>query len=292
MNISAYNTYVGKAYGYTENITNTIKRLALMNDLPRVDNGVYLITHQSGDQLPFFGFPLSTFGMDRKPITVIDDRPFRNKSDVITNTSERMAFLVCGFVQQDIMKKDFSVLHSTRMLAAKVFTRAFGGRIIQRASLDADEAWIVNAALTHYYVCMTEERTNDIQFISQNVIRQTMGVSGVEVNNLLDEMGTFDGLKALFEFLTNRPGMYKLKSTSFIDFIALGQTIWFSSIGKQITGAALEFPPLIIGIIAACIANKSAYGKTGIGIQLDPKYNERDLNAFRGVISNSYPVKF
>lgn len=291
MNIDAYATYIGKPHGQVEHISSTVKRLALMNDLTHIDNGVYVIDHQSGEGIPFFNFPITTIGFNRKPITVMDDRPFINKNNVVTNPTERVAFQISAFIQQDAIQGNFGVLESCRSLTARAFVRAFGNRITQRAGLDTTETLVVLISLLNYYVCQTVDKTEDYAFITRNLAKSALQTESPEVSRIAEQMGYIKDIKGLFEYFINLPGLYKLKMIPFKDFLAIGQSLWYSVSGKHVMGVALELPSLLTGIVGACCANPNAYSKTNIGMQIDPRRIERDIDAFKRTIVNSYPIK-
>ncbi|BAW98372.1 phage protein [Vibrio phage pTD1] len=287
---NAYDTYVGKPLAHLDHVPSTLKRLSLSNDLLSLGNGVYSITHDNGQNIPFLNFPLSMIGFNRKPITVMDDRPYTNKNGVVTNSSERAALLVAAYVQQDIIDGNLAVVRGTQSTVARALARAWGSQIIRQSGLEEDKALSVYIILIHYYNCLVNGNVGDMTFTSQNLCQQVMGIDRRRSLEVLEQIDFIDTLPKLHEALVNYPGMYKLKNMQVKDLVALGQRIWYSATGKQIVGAGLEHPPLLVGMCAATISDKNAYGKTPLGMQLDPKYNEKNNRALVMTITNSYPI--
>lgn len=291
MYLNAYDTYVGNPLSHMDRVPSTLKSLAIMKDLLDVGDGVFQITHENGAGIPFLNFPLSMFGLDRKPMTVMDNRPYTNKSGAITNAAERIALLVTSFVQQDVLSGNLSVIRNTSGVVARALARAWGSQIIRQSGLEEDKALTVYIILIHYYNCLVnQENETDLVFISQNLCQSAMGIDRNRSLEVLEQIGYINTLPLLRDALVTYPGMFKLKNLQVKDLIALGQRIWFSATGKQIVGAGLEHPPLLIGMCAATISHKNAYGKTPLGMQLDPKYNERGNRSLIMALTNSYPI--
>ncbi|UVD32225.1 hypothetical protein [Vibrio phage phiKT1028] len=287
---NAYDTYVGKPLAHLDHVPSTLKRLSVTKDLSELGDGVLRLDHASGQGIPFLNFPLSMIGYNRKPITVMDDRPYTNKSGVITNAAERIALLVTSFVQQDVIDGNMAVIRSTTATVARALARSWGSQIIRQSGLEEEKALTVYITLIHYYNCLVNDNVGDMVFTSQNLCQQVMGIDRKRSLEVLEQLGYINTLPKLHEALVNYPGMYKLKNMQVKDLIALGQRIWYSATGKQIVGAGLEHAPLLVGMCAATIANKNAYGKTPLGMQLDPKYNEKNNRALVMTITNSYPI--
>ncbi|QCW23172.1 hypothetical protein HWC35_gp163 [Vibrio phage USC-1] len=287
---NAYDTYVGKPLAHLDHVPTTLKRLALIKDLVDLGDGVHTITHNNGQGIPFLNFPLSMVGIDRKPITVMDDRPYTNKNGAVTNNAERTALLVTSYVQQDLITGNMSVIRSTSSVIARALARSWGSQIIRQSGLEEDKALTIYIILFHYYNCLINADEGDLVFVTQNMCQQSMGIPRERSLEVLEQVGYINSLSLLRDALVNYPGMYKLKNLQLKDLIALGQRIWYSATGKQIVGAGLEHPPLLIGMCAATVANKNAYGKTPLGMQLDPKFNEKGNRSLMMTITNSYPI--
>lgn len=243
-----------------------------------------------GQGIPFLNFPLSMVGIDRKPITVMDDRPYTNKNGAVTNNAERTALLITSYVQQDLITGNMSVIRSTSGVIARALARSWGSQIIRQSGLEEDKALTIYIILFHYYNCLINADEGDLVFVTQNMCQQSMGIPRERSLEVLEQVGYINSLSLLRDALVNYPGMYKLKNLQLKDLIALGQRIWYSATGKQIVGAGLEHPPLLIGMCAATVANKNAYGKTPLGMQLDPKFNEKGNRSLMMTITNSYPI--
>lgn len=292
MLINAYDTHVGKPFAVLDHVNTTLQRLALMNDLERLDEGVYAITHENGQGLPFLNFPLSAVGYDRKPIVVVDNRPYTDKRGNLVNRSEQVALLTAAYVQKDVMEKDYSVILRSNGLVMRALARAWGQQLIRSAGLTEEQSLTIYIIIAHYYNCLINHPSDDVVFSSQNLIQQNLGLPRELSLEVIEKIGYLNNIKELHGALVNYPGMYKLKTMQVKDLVALGQRIWYSSTGKQLIGAALEHPPLLIGMCAATISNKTSYGKTPLGLQLDPKYNEKNNRAFILTLANSYAVTY
>ncbi len=290
MLLNAYETAVGKPFSVTENIKGSVKTLALMDDLVKSPKeGVYFIDHENGGRLPLFTFPLSVQSHDRKFITVLDRRSFFNKKGVILNAPEYSQALVTACVQQDVQENNLTVLKACRYLAARGYARALGNRLARASGLDEREQVELTVFLAHFYTCLMERSTDDVAYISQNVIRQSLFLDRSITHPLIEEMGYVNTIDGLVAFLSERDAFYKLRSLTKKDFIGLGSTIWFSNLGRHIMGAALEHPPTFTGICYATV-NNTMYQKTTLGGQLDRKYNERLVESFSRMINTTYPL--
>lgn len=292
MIINAYDTLVGKPFSMIDRVKEILQQLSLMEDLLDLGNGIKLLTHENGKGIPFLNFPLTLTGYDRSIITVMDDRPYRNNKGQIVNQAERTALLTAASVQQDIMNRNHSVLLSSGALVMRAFSRSWGQQIVRTAGLTDEQAMVVYTLIGHYYNCLINDPVDDVAFSSQNLIHNNLAIPRNTIIEVLESTGYIGDLKTLHELLVNWPGMYKLKTLSLKDFIGLGQRIWYSSTGKQLIGAALEHPPLLIGMCASCISFKNSYAKTPLGMQLDPKYNEKNNRSFILTLSNSYDIQY
>lgn len=291
MLLNAYDTTVGKPFAVLDKVQGVLKTLALMNDFtPSEKKGVYYIDYENGGSLPMFIFPLSLTTHDRSPITVLDRRPYNNKKDVMVNYPEYTFALVTACLQQDFFEGNDTVLQSTRYIPTRGFARSLGNLIGKSVGMDAREILELTIILAHYYTCLMEKPAQDYQFVSQNVIKQSLGYDKNETQPIIEDMGYINNIPDLVKYLNNRPGFFKLKTLSEKSFISFGSMVSTSSMGGKVIGAALEHPPLFTGLCYMTLTNRF-YLKTRLGGQLDPKYNERGIASFLRTISDSYPIQ-
>lgn len=290
MLLNAYDTIVGKTIAVSEQIKGSIKTLALMDDLIRSPKkGVYFVDHENGNRLPLFMFPLSVQSHDRSFITVLDRRPFTNKKGDIINHAEYTQALTTAFLQQDLQERSFSTINACRDVATRGYARALSNRIGRQAGFDDQEQIELMVFLGAFFIYQTEDQSSDFIFVAQNILRRALNLDRSVTFALLEEMGWINNLTQFVDFIKNRDSFFKIKGLTVRDFIAMGSTIWFSSLSRHIMGAALEHPPTFIGICYATATNKM-YQKTTLGSQLDPKYNDDILTAFIRTVNVAYPL--
>lgn len=291
MLLNAYETTVGKPFAIMDKVQGLLKSLSTMDDLDKSSKeGVLYITHENGNQLPLFIFPLSVIDHQRRKITVLDKRPFSNKKDIIINPVEFVGQLVTACIQQDAFEGNTTPIKSSRYITTRGYARALANRIGRQAGLDPRETSELAIILGHFYVCLTEKQNDDYQFVSANVLKQALQLDQSVTQPIIEEMGFVSSIHTLVDYITRREGFFKLKHLTQKDFIGLGSTIIFSNLGKQVVGAALEHPPLFTGLCFMALKNRM-YLQTTLGQQIDPKYNEKLTDSFVRMISDNYPVQ-
>lgn len=290
MLLNAYDTTVGRPIALNEQIKGTIRTLALMDDLVSAPKeGVYFIDFENAGRLPLLMFPLSVQSHDRRFITVLDRRPFINRKGEVINTADYSRALVTAYVQQDLQMNKFNVIQATRGLCVRGYARSLSQRIGGKHGLDMEEKAELLIFLAAFQTYQSERQSNDYELVALNVIRSTFGVDRSIAFPLIQEMGYIDSLSQFVDFIANRDGFFKLKGMTLKDFLALGSTIWFSTISRHIMGAALEHVPSFIGVCYSTVTNKM-YQRTTLGEQLDPKYNADPIESFVKMINTSYPL--
>lgn len=287
MILNAYDTTAGKPLQPAEHYLQTIKTLSLIGDLESVDGhpDIKLINHENNRGITTLSFPISYLSNIREKETVVDVRPFTNKKNVVINEPEYKAYILTGILQNLLSKNDVTVLKSSRNITTKAYANALSRRFAQSAGLDVIEATTLSIILAHFFITRLETKTVDYAFISKNVIRSSLGVDPSVSGPVVEDMGYVDNLADLVKYIVSRPDMYKLNRLTVKEFVALGATIWFSSVGRQVMAAALEHVPLFTAIVHATV-NNNMYKNTGIGVQLDPKYNKDQIEAFNRTITN------
>lgn len=291
MIINPYDTTVGAPFKVTDNIAGTIKTLELMNALtPTTKQGVYVITHSESMHLPKFAFPITLLSHSRQTITVYDERPYRNSNNVLTNSPEAMVIRLAAFLQHDCALNNFTPLKNGRALAVRTLAGALGNLLGQRSGLDVMENLHLKILLAYYYVCLMENPNTDYQFVAENVIRNVFGIELSLIQGVISDLGYLGNIKDLLAAINKSPVLYKLKGLNLRDFLGLTGRMSFSAVGKHVVNASLEAPCLFTALVYGTIQNK-LYAKTPIGIQLDPKYNEKILEAFVKSIDFTYDLK-
>lgn len=288
MILNAYETTAGKPLQIADHYIQTIKTLSLIGNLDSLEGHpeIKLIKHENTPSgVTTLTFPVSYLSNLKEQETVIDMRPFTNKKDVLINTPEFSCFKVAAILQNMMSKGDLTVLRNSRNITTKAYANALARRFAQSAGLDGLEQTKLSIILAHFFVTRLESKTVDYNFISTNVIRQSLGVDPSITLPIIEEIGYPDDLKGLVEAIRNFPDLYKLHTLTIKEFVALGSSVWISSVGRQVMGAAIEHIPLFTGIVYATV-NNNMYKNTGIGIQLDPKYNRKLIDSFNLTINN------
>ena len=291
MNVNAYNTTTGKPFRLTDHIESTIKTLQLTNGLTKTTKDkVYVIQQDTNLNLPVFAFPLSLPSHTREMITVYDERPFRNKSNVLVNEPEAIIHQLCSFLQQDVVQGNTTPLKNGRLVCTKAFANSLGYLLTQRSNLDVSESITLKILLSYYFVCLMETRLTDVQFVATNVIRGVYGLEKTTIDNVISDLPLLKDLKGLLDVIHHMPALYKLKTMTLKDFLTIVGRMSFSALGQHIVASAAEAPCLFMAMVYGTIKNK-IYAKTTLGIQLDPKYNKGSLESFIKGIEFTYDLK-
>lgn len=292
MILNAYDTTIGKPLKVSDKIEGVIKTLALMRSLsPTSKKNVYVLNHTNAGDLPFIAFPITLQAHTREMITVYDERPYRNKQDVIINPAEATLQRLTAFLQQDVVDGNTTPLKNARLLGTKAFANTLGNLISRRSGLDVNENLTVKMILAYYYIGLNEtSTTGQLPFIAANVIRQVYGTDQSMIDDLLRDVPEMSNLKELHDVLIAHPNMFKLRTMGFKDFLALVSRMSFSSLGKHVVAASAEAPCLFTAMVYTTLNNR-LYQKTDLGLQLDPKYNRGMLEAFEKGINLTYNLR-
>lgn len=274
MLINTYNTTVGKQYKITDNVENTIKSLLINNSLKQgAKEGIFLIDHEVGFTEGSLLFPLTLKGFNGKLITVIDERPFRNKnSNKITNPNELEIYLVAGYLQQDAATGNLSPIKASRLVVTKGFAESVSSRLTRRAGMDLEEAYILKILLAYYAISLTEDSKEELDFIAYNLIKSIYGAERSRVDNVISEVPVLKTVNDLLQAIHSNPILFKLKSLTLKDLLATLSGITFSAFGGGVVGAAVESPIMLTALCYGVVKFR-VYNKTPLGMALDPKYN-------------------
>lgn len=290
MILNAYDTTVGKPFKTTDKVENTLKTLALLNKIERSNReNLFVIDHSNGDNVHQFIYPLSVQSLDRKFVTFVDKRAFITKNNVLINEPEWNAMWVAANLQQDIQENNLANLLLVRNTTLVAFSQTIGGVLARKANCDIRERLIVVSILAHYYNCLLSNPNSNVSLSSKNAIKTALRFDDIEINEIIDNVGYLSNLFDLLKAIQSVPALYKLKTLDLKSLIVNGSGIWFSSVGRQIPGAALEHPALFTGMCYAT-ANNKVYHKTRLGEQLDPKFN-KTLETFIKTINIAFRVK-
>lgn len=292
MILNAYDTTIGKPLKVSDKIEGVIKTLALMRTLsPTAKKNVFVLTFANAAELPFLAFPVTLQSHTREMITVYDERPYRNKQDVIINTAEATLQRLTAFLQQDVVEGNVTPIKNARMLCTKAFANSLGNLLAQRAGLDVNENLIVKMMLAYYYIGLCENKeTGQLPFIATNVIRQVYGTDQSIINDMISDLPVMTNISELHKALISQPGLYKLRTLAFKDFLGLAGRMSFSSMGRHVCLASTESPCLFTALVYITLNNR-LYQKTALGLQLDPKYNKDIIEAFERNINFTYNLR-
>lgn len=303
MQIDAYSTTVGKPFRVANKVEATIQALHLSQNLtPSKKEGVFVITHENKLPIDIFGFPITLQSHTRKTITVYDERPYRNQNNnQVTNANEMVIMRLAAFLQQDVATGKLTPLKQARNVTTKAFADSIGNLLVNRGGLGSnnmigrsqmvsDEALTLKVILAYYFIGLEEPIGSDVELVTINVLRNIYGTDKgyiVGVLEQIDHDGRLNNLIDLHKAIISCPTLYKLKGLSFKDFLHVIGTITYAALGKHIIGAACECPPLMTAFVYGAVVFK-AYAKTPLGLQLDPKFNQKLLEGFTLGIDLAY----
>lgn len=290
MIINAYDTTVGKQYKIIDKVENTIKTLHITRNLiPSSKEGVFYVDNSLSLPVPTFAFPITMQAHNRTTITVYDERPFRNKSNQVTQLNELTILKLSAFLQQDVAEGNLTPLKSARQLATKAFSEAVGTQIIRRGGLDVNESLTLKVLLAYYFVCLEEVADDGLEFIATNIIRSIYGTEKGYLMGVIDGLPKLKDLGDLLAAIQTNPTLFKLKALDIKDLLAVISGISFSGLGGKVIAASAEAPCLFTAMVYGAIKFK-AYNKTPLGMALDPKYNKNTLEAFTKHIDFTYDL--
>lgn len=291
MIINGYDTTVGKQFKTVDHVDNTIKTLHLTRSLtPTKKEGVFVITHETGLNIPVFAFPLTLEGFNRKLMTVYDERPFRNKgNNAIVQQNELTIQRLAAFLQHDVAEGNRTPLKSCRLMATKAFAESISSRLIRPAGLDINEGLTLKILLAYYFVGLQEDGNADLGFITTNVVREIYGSDKGYVEGVIENVPQLTNIPDLLKAMHDNPTLYKTKQLGLKELIASMGGISFMSLGGKVIGVACETPCLFTAMVYGA-ARFKAYGKTALGQALDPKYNKGILESFIRHIDYTYDL--
>lgn len=290
MIINAYDTTVGKQYKIIDKVENTIKTLHITRNLiPSSKEGVFYVDNSLALPIPTFAFPITMQAHNRSTITVYDERPFRNKSNQVTQLNELTILKLTAFLQQDVADNNLTPLKSARQLTTKAFSEAVGTQIIRRGGLDVNESLTLKVLLAYYFICLEEVSDDGLEFIATNIIRSIYGTEKGYLMGVIDGLPKLVNLGDLLAAIQTNPTLFKLKALDIKDLLAVISGISFSGLGGKVIAASAEAPCLFTAMVYGAIKFK-AYNKTPLGMALDPKYNKNTLEAFTKHIDFTYDL--
>jgi len=290
MLINGYDTLVGKPLKIQENIGETIKMLALRQDLiPTTKPGVFTINVSNAANMPQFPLPITLTGYDKANITVYDERPFRDKNNRVLSESELNIIRLTAYTQQDAIQGDRSILLSSKFICMKAVAGGLADKLGFSKGLDLEERQTLQILLGHFVNCTFEGDTAETGYVSANAIKSVFRIDNNFSQRIIDDIGFLHDTAAVVNAIKTEPSLFKLKNLTLLEFIAVGSTLSFIGIGKRAVAVMLESPFLMIGFVYAACKHK-LYSKTPIGVQLDPKYNRELVDGFIRTISYNYDL--
>lgn len=274
MIINGYDTTVGSAFRVSEQVENTIKMLSTTSRLEKVNNrGVFGIDFNNGENFPTFIFPITVENYRREKVTVIDQRNYFNKSGGLVNSSEYTMIEIAASLQQASANNDFVVLKTVRPFVAKAMAKSLGSVLKRRGNLDLVNHMTVEVMLVHYYNCLLTPATEDVTFITQNVVKNALNYPDSFVLSVIEQTGRINNLKELLTALKTYPSLFSLQKLDMGGLVSMINQTWMVlSRYNQILGGAFELPHLFTAICYVSVTER-IYQKTEIGQALDKKYN-------------------
>lgn len=274
MIINGYDTTVGNAFRVSEQVENTIKMLSTTSRLEKVNTrGVYGIDFNNGENFPTFIFPITVENYRREKITVIDQRNYFNKSGGLVNSAEYTMIEIAASLQQAAANNDLVVLKTVRPFVAKAMAKSLGNILKRRGNLDLVNHMTVEVMLIHYYNCLLTPATEDVTFITQNVVKSALNYPDSFVLSVIEQTGRINNLKELLSALKTYPSLFSLQKLDMGGLVSMINQTWMVlSRYNQILGGAFELPHLFTAICYVSVTER-VYQKTEIGQALDKKYN-------------------
>jgi len=288
MHLSAYDTTVGKFLRTADRVDEVIKTLHMSNNLtPSKKEGVYCLTHASSVSFDPIAFPLTLQTHTRQTITVVDERPYRDKKNQVTSPNDIAVMRLAGFLQQDAANLRLTALKNCRNMMAKAFAESVSRRV---RGLNILEETTFKNLLAFYIVCLIEPvDTPDLTLVGINVLHEVFRTDREFALSVIEGVPHMKGLEDLLTAAKANPILFKLKVVTMKDFIAILSSLTFSGLGGRVVGAASEAPCLLAGFVYAC-ARFRGLQKTPLGQALDPKHNPRILDAFLRHIDYTYDL--
>lgn len=292
MILNAYDTTVGRPYKLADKVESTIKTLALSKTLKVSSNPNVLYLDKTTEyNVPVLAFPITTTGFNGKVITIYDERPFRNNSNVVSNSNELNIAKTCALLQQMVTEQGYGIVNSNRQLIVKTFTDALSNRLSMRAGLDPQEQLTLKILIAFYYTSIMLTDETEYSFVITNVIRSIYGTDQATIFNVINDLPKSNEVRDLVALIKDNPTLIKLHSLELKDLMAVISSLTFSALGGKVVAAVAEAPVLLMAMMWGA-ASYRTYNRTPLGIALDPKYNRTSLPSFLNSINYKLDLNY
>lgn len=285
MIINGYDTVAGRRVSVVDDVSTALKTLSVTSRLKPYgrNTGVFLLDWSNGEALKTMVFPLSLKDFRNQPITILDTRHYLNKEGKVVNPAEHDMMLLAALLQQRAYKNDIVPLTGTRVYTLRAFVLSvsdvLGRRLSPAQRLD------VQIILGHYYNCLLTPQSVDVNFVTQNVLNNSLKISPQTSGPVIDEIGYINTLTQLVDTLKSYPTLGSLSKLEIGGFIGVVNQTFFTTSGfREIIGASVEMPHLYTAICYASATN-NFYRKTPIGLQMDSR-NRPGIENFVNLINN------
>lgn len=280
MILNGYDTTVGSRFRVKDKVADTLKILQTSDRLELIDTrGVYAINSKNDSGLPPFIFPISFLNYAREKITVLDVRPYFNKSGQNTNLPEYNVMYLAACLQQDLQNGQTTQLKNARQCTIRAFANAMS-RVLQRGvPLNIRQVTVLKIVLAYYYVCLLEGNQTDLTFIANNSIRNALPFSVSDIQEVIADLGFIGSIQDLLSTINTHPELLPLNRLDIQGLLQAAQGIFFAPSGyRQVVQAALEMPTLFTAFCWGA-ATQKIYQNSLIGEELNPK-NYDKVNSF------------
>lgn len=280
MILNGYDTTVGSRFRVKDKVADTLKILQTSDRLELIDTrGVYAINSKNDSGLPPFIFPISFLNYAREKITVLDVRPYFNKSGQNTNLPEYNVMYLAACLQQDLQNGQTTQLKNARQCTIRAFANAMS-RVLQRGvPLNIRQVTVLKIVLAYYYVCLLEGQQADLTFIANNSIRNALPFSVSDIQEVIADLGFIGSIQDLLSTINTHPELLPLNRLDIQGLLQAAQGIFFAPSGyRQVVQAALEMPTLFTAFCWGA-ATQKIYQNSLIGEELNPK-NYDKVNSF------------
>lgn len=278
MILNGYDTTVGTRFKVKDKVADTLNILQSTDRLEIIDDrGVYAITSKNDSGLPPFIFPMSFTNYMREKITVMDQRPYFNKSGQNINLPEYNVMFLAACLQQDLQEGQTTLLKTARPCTIKAFANALSRAMGRGIQLDVRQQTVLKIILAYYYVCLLEGPIESLSYVATNSIRSALPFSIDDINGVIEGLGFIGTLPDLHKAIVTNPELFSLSRLDISGLLQAGSGIFFAPSGyRQIVQAALEMPTLFTAFCWGA-ATQKLYQKSMIGEELDPKrFNKVD----------------
>lgn len=291
MLINAYDTTVGIPNKSIDRVEATIAALHISRSLsPTTKENVFTITYENEITAPIFMFPITFQAYNKKTITVYDERPYRSKSNnQVTTPNDLTIIKLAAFLQQDVAEGNVTTLKNGRLQSTKAFSESISNLIARRKGLDSNESLTLKVLLAFYFIGLEEENNTDLELVAINLIRSIYGTDKGYVLGVIEDLPRMTRLDDVLKAMHTNPILYKLKDVGRGDLISIIGTVMFNSFGPKVIAAACEAPCLFTALVYGAAKFKQ-FGKTPVGMSLEPKYNKGTLDSFKDNIEYAYDL--